>query len=431
MSELPAGWADANLLDLCDPKQWKVISSAELTDTGYVVYGANGKIGFYSTYTHEDPTLMITCRGATCGNLHVSEPKSYINGNAMALDNLAEQATSVRYLKYALLARGLGDVITGSAQPQITRQSLSEVAVRLAPLAEQTRIAQKLDELLAQVDTLKARIDGIPALLKRFRQSVLAAAVSGRLTEDWRVARMKSGEVDAPDAINFQKLSDICLSITDGDHQAPPQSDTGIPFITISAINDGVIRLEKATRYVPDSYYSELKESRKPQTGDILFSVTGSICIPAMVLNEAPFTFQRHIAILRPNTALALQKFMYFYLGSEQIKKQGLDVATGTAQLTVPLKGLRNFDISLPSLAEQTEIVRRVEQLFAFADQLAAKVASAKSRIDHLTQSILAKAFRGELVPQDPNDEPASVLLERIKTQRAAAPKAKRGRKSA
>ena len=149
-----------------------------------------------------------------------------------------------------------------------------------------------------------------------------------------------------------------------------------------------------------------------------------------MVLNEAPFTFQRHIAILRPNTALTLQKFMYFYLGSERIKKQGLDVATGTAQLTVPLKGLRNFDISLPSFEEQTEIVRRVEQLFAFADQLEAKVASAKNRIDHLTQSILAKAFRGELVPQDPNDEPASVLLERIKTQRAAAPKAKRGKKA-
>ena len=91
---------------------------------------------------------------------------------------------------------------------------------------------------------------------------------------------------------------------------------------------------------------------------------------------------------------------------------------------------MRKIQLTYPPLAEQTEIVRRVEQLFAFADQLEAKVASAKTRIDHLTQSILAKAFRGELVPQDPNDEPASVLLERIKAQRAAAPKAKRGRKA-
>ncbi|OHC14750.1 MAG: restriction endonuclease subunit S [Pseudomonadales bacterium GWC2_63_15] len=91
---------------------------------------------------------------------------------------------------------------------------------------------------------------------------------------------------------------------------------------------------------------------------------------------------------------------------------------------------VRALQIPLPPRAEQTEIVRRVEQLLAFADQLEAKVASAKSRIDHLTQSILAKAFRGELVPQDPDDEPASVLLERIKAQRAAAPKTKRGRKA-
>lgn len=314
--------------------------------------------------------------------------------------------------------RQIESLATGNqlSMRNISQQAIREIKVPLPPLAEQIRIAQKLEELLAQVDTLKARIDAIPALLKRFRQSVLMAAVSGGISSTAYAHSLR--------------LSDICLSITDGDHQAPPQSKEGIPFITISAINDGVIRLEKATRYVQASYFHELKDSRKPQIGDILFSVTGSICIPAMVLNEEAFTFQRHIAILRPNTNLALQKFLYFYLSSELIKKQGLDVATGTAQLTVPLKSLRNFDISLPSLEEQTEIVRRVEQLFAFADQLEAKVASAKSRIDHLTQSILAKAFCGELVPQDPNDEPASVLLERIKAQRTAAPKAKRGRKA-
>ncbi|KTT59963.1 specificity determinant HsdS [Pseudomonas oryzihabitans] len=87
--------------------------------------------------------------------------------------------------------------------------------------------------------------------------------------------------------------------------------------------------------------------------------------------------------------------------------------------------------VTYPSVPEQTEIVRRVEQLFAFADQLESRVRAAQARIDRLTQSILAKAFRGELVPQDPNDEPASVLLERIKAQRAAAPKARRGRQAA
>ncbi|REN16579.1 restriction endonuclease subunit S [Mycobacterium tuberculosis] len=88
-------------------------------------------------------------------------------------------------------------------------------------------------------------------------------------------------------------------------------------------------------------------------------------------------------------------------------------------------------EINLPGINEQREIVRRVEQLFEVVDQLEAKVAAAKKRIDTLTQSILSKAFRGELVPQDPNDEPASVLLERIRAQRVAIPKPKRGRKAA
>ena len=102
----------------------------------------------------------------------------------------------------------------------------------------------------------------------------------------------------------------------------------------------------------------------------------------------------------------------------------------GVAVRGINIGDVRAIQIPLPTLEEQTEVVRRVEQLFAFADQVEAKVASAKTRIDHLTQSILAKAFRGELVPQDPNDEPASVLLERIKAERAAAPKANRGRKA-
>ena len=102
----------------------------------------------------------------------------------------------------------------------------------------------------------------------------------------------------------------------------------------------------------------------------------------------------------------------------------------GSTVKTIYMPALKELRLLLPPIEEQTEIVHRVEQLFGFADQLEAKVASAKTRIDHLTQSILAKAFRGELVPQDPNDEPASVLLERIKAQRAAAPKAKRSRKA-
>lgn len=139
-------WSLVKLNDICRPRQWKTIASSHLSEDGYPVYGANGKIGFYSEYTHEFPTLMITCRGATCGNVHISEPKSYINGNAMALDELDCQRADLKYLYYFFLSRGFEDVISGSAQPQITGQGLTKVEIPLPPLAEQKRIAAILDK---------------------------------------------------------------------------------------------------------------------------------------------------------------------------------------------------------------------------------------------------------------------------------------------
>jgi type I restriction enzyme S subunit len=185
-NELPEGWATVKLFDVCRPKQWTTISTKELTQTGFPVYGANGKIGYYSKYNHEHPTILITCRGATCGRINVSEPRSYVNGNAMSLDDLQENVMQLSFLSYALEQRGLNDTITGSAQPQITRQSLDAVSLRLAPLAEQRRIVAKLEGLLTKVSTTQQRLSRVPGLLKRFRQSVLAAACSGKLTADWR-----------------------------------------------------------------------------------------------------------------------------------------------------------------------------------------------------------------------------------------------------
>ena len=133
------------LTDICRPKQWKTISTSDLHESGYPVYGANGKIGFYHKYTHEFPTVLITCRGATCGTLNISEPKSYVNGNAMALDNLNDNY-SLKYLYYILIARGLNDVVSGSAQPQITRENLSKVKIPNPSFPTQQKIANILDK---------------------------------------------------------------------------------------------------------------------------------------------------------------------------------------------------------------------------------------------------------------------------------------------
>ncbi|MDT9195955.1 restriction endonuclease subunit S, partial [Limnospira sp. PMC 1245.20] len=285
-------------------------------------------------------------------------------------------------------------------------------------LNEQRRIVAKLDRLFARSRCAREELGRVSGLVQRYKQAVLAAAFHGDLTADWRAENIASTWATIP-------LSEACLSITDGDHQAPPKVEKGIPFITISAINDGKLNLSKATRFVSKSYFESRSPQRKPAKGDILFSVTGSIGIPVLVDTCELFTFQRHIGILKVNKNLTLEKYLLYILGSEQIKRQGLDVATGTAQLTIPLGGLRNFQIPLPTLEEQKEIVKRVEKLFKVIDIIEQEHQKASKLLDRLEKATLSKAFRGELVPQDPNDEPAAVLLERIQAERQTQPKRK------
>ena len=134
-------WKRVKLGDLCSPKQWKTISTDMLTTKGYPVYGANGKIGFYSSFNHEEETLLVTCRGATCGNLNICEKFSYVNGNAMALDNLSK-SVSLLFLFYALRNRGFEDVISGSAQPQIIKADIERITVPVPPLSLQEEFAR-------------------------------------------------------------------------------------------------------------------------------------------------------------------------------------------------------------------------------------------------------------------------------------------------
>ena len=128
------GWTTRPLVDFCFPKQWPTITSQQLLSSGYPVYGANGQIGFYSDFNHKTPTVLVTCRGATCGTVNISPPNCYVTGNAMALDELDTDLLEIRYLATALRWRGLSDVISGSAQPQITRQSLAPVKLAVPPL---------------------------------------------------------------------------------------------------------------------------------------------------------------------------------------------------------------------------------------------------------------------------------------------------------
>jgi len=395
-----------------------------------IKFVSNEKADTLSRHSYKRGDIVITKLGDPLG-LACIVPENFQDGIIVAdlvRLRINDLVFDKKYLTYALnspsVINQLSKHIKGTTRPRINLGIIRDLNIPITSIFEHKLIADKLDTLLAQVDNTKARLEQIPQILKRFRQVVLAAIVNGKLstnTEQWKVYSLKN----------------LCVSISDGDHQAPPKSETGIPFLVISDVNKGEIDLENVSRWVPESYYLALKEIRKPSLNDILYTVTGSFGIPVVVNTTRPFCFQRHIAIIKPNSNLINYRFLSFYLESPQIFKHASDVATGTAQKTVSLSSLRNFELSVPSLKEQAVIVHRVEQLFAYADTIEKQVNNALTRVNNLTQSILAKAFRGELTAQWRAENPelisgensAAALLKKIKAERAASGSKKASRK--
>jgi type I restriction enzyme, S subunit len=220
------------------------------------------------------------------------------------------------------------------------------------------------------------------------------------------------GLYELPPKWNWVSLDSICESITDGDHQAPPKSEEGIPFLVISNINKGVLNFQD-TRFVPEEYYNNLREKRKPQIGDVLYSVVGSYGIPVLVDTNTKFCFQRHIAILKPQDSLN-SKFLYYVMRSRLVYNQATNYATGTAQLTVPLTGLRKIKIPLPPLSEQKYIVEIIDKIFKNQGQVESYCNTAMEKIQNMSESTLSKAFRGELGTNDPSEESAIELLKEV-----------------
>jgi len=326
-----------------------------------------------------------------------------------------------------------------------------------APRSEQARIADKLDAVLMRVDTCRNRLVRVPAILKRFRQSVLAAATSGRLTEDWRdqfpdridatniaekihasheaAGGHKMGNAAAPtedvhdlsidmfpSGWGLVTLRDIVLPdrpITYGILKPGPELDDGVPYIRVAdfpgdKLNPATVR--KTSREINE----EFKRSRL-RSGDLLLSIRGTVGRIVIIPDEL-----EGANITQDSARLSVQPvvnrdYVLWYLRSEMAQQRMKGSTKGVAVRGINIGDVRALQLPLPSREEQNEIVRRIEKLFAFADRLEARNTAAHAQVDKLTPSLLAKAFRGEMVPQDTNDEPASVLLDRIHAARSKA----------
>jgi type I restriction enzyme S subunit len=367
------------LTDVCRPKQWKTLSTKDLHESGYPVYGANGVIGYFNNFTHEDPTILITCRGATCGTINITAPRSYANGNAMALDDLSEEV-DLQFLRHFLEYRGFDDVISGSAQPQITRQNLSKLKIPLPPLATQKKIAAILDA----ADTHRQKTKQLLAKYDELAQSIFL--------------EMFGDPVTNPKGWDLKKLEDCTTKIGSG---ATPRGgkdaykEEGISLIRSLNIHDNKFKLRNLA--LIDRKQSEGLKNVIVEKGDVLFNITGaSVCRCCIVPKEVlPARVNQHVSILRPALSLDSEYLMYFMISKNQ-KIKLLELATkgGATREAITKQDLQDVEILVPDIFLQRKFsvtmgnLRR--QVLILNEEL--------HKSDNLFNSLLQKAFSGELV---------------------------------
>lgn len=276
-----------------------------------------------------------------------------------------------RYFEAILAAKG-----TGTTFKAITQDVVKNLEIPIPPLSEQHRIVSRIKELFSQLDVGVDTLRKVQEQLTVYRQAVLKQAFSicnERVT-----------------------IASITQHVTDGDHMPPPKADTGVPFIMISNVKDNVICWEN-TAFVGRDYFDGIDAKRKPQKGDILYTVTGSYGIPVLVDYEKEFCFQRHIALLRPKD-LITQKYLYYALMEPGTYTQATKGATGTAQKTVGLGILRKMTIPFTTeICEQDEIVSDIEKKLSVCDSIEKTVDNALTQLKSMRHSILKQAFEGRL----------------------------------
>ncbi len=274
----------------------------------------------------------------------------------------------------------------GASYPAVNNGDVQEQLISFPSLPEQKRIVAILDEAFAGIDQAVANTEKNLANACEVFESYLNEIFS---------IQKKTASVP---------LSEITTCITDGDHSPPPKASEGIPFITISNINKTSRKIDFSNTFkVSEDYYNKLKSTRKPQSGDVLFTVTGSYGIPVQVPENIEFCFQRHIGLLRPDKNIS-SSWLYYMLLSPLVFRQATEGATGTAQKTVGLRVLRNIRVPRMTLQKQETVVKKLDAIWKETKFLESIYQKKLTALAELKQSILHKAFIGELT-QAPEQE--------------------------
>jgi type I restriction enzyme S subunit len=446
----------------------ETILAKDLEETGVPVFSAgreNKPWGFLKNpkriYGHE--TVVLSARGSI-GFPKIPIDKAFTSTQTtIALrfpsPNLAQLAC------YWLNSIDWGARTSGCSIPMLTVGEISSLEMPLPPESEQRRIVVKLEALLAKVDSSRKRMERIPIILKRFRQAVLAAACEGRLTADWRdgqpsppsalilLAQIKEArktqqsrprrgvnpevaiqalapheqpDESLPESWTWVRFGDVIGDLKNGISTRPEMQPPGMPILRISAARPGAVDLSDI-RYLPNG--EEYASTSSLLEGDLLFTrYNGSIellgvCGMVRGLNGRTILYPDKLMRVRFDHNMILPEYAEIFFQCQKVHDRITDRSKSSAgQNGVSGSDIKDQAFALPPTQEQAEIVRRVKNLLAIAKPIEARYLKAKAQVDRLTQSLLAKAFRGELVPQDPNDEPAEAMLARLRGEGSDAP---------
>jgi type I restriction enzyme S subunit len=370
-----------------------------------------------------------------------------IDNNMMAA--IPSDAIDRRYLLRFLETVDLMPLTQATTVPSLRKSSLESIRVPLPPLAEQGRIVAAVEALLARVGAARARLDRAPALLRRFRQAVLAHATTGHLTAAWRdsvnppSASSNEKEIgvlnhwvlpELPDKWCWTTLRDVSEYQGGYAYKSPRfvATETSNQVLRIGNARPGYVDPTVAPVFITDEDAAETARFEL-RPGDLIMSMTGTKYkrdygfVGLVPLSPRRFFLNQRVARLRAENDRILPHYLFFWLQTETYRDCLFKDETGNVnQGNVGATPFKCGPVGLPPLSEQREIVRRVEALFALADAAERRLAAARTRADRLTQSILAQAFRGQLVPTEAElarhenrpYEPASALLARIRAER-------------
>ncbi|MER9941463.1 restriction endonuclease subunit S [Mesorhizobium sp. M0092] len=480
MSELPHGWATASLGDLCEiarggsPRPIKDYLTSDPNGINWVKIGDATASTKYIFETREKirPEGLKKSRLVKNGDFLLSNSMSFgrpyimrttgcIHDGWLVLRDRAEtfdQDYLYHFLGSASAYQQFDRLAAGTTVRNLNSDLVKDVEVLLPPIAEQTRIASKIDSLTGKSKRARDHLDHIPRLVDKYKQAVLAAAFGGRLTRRASTSgiggaavthsleqlasehrRLKTISVGSKPEAPFELPShwrwttaemvvQPGAEIVYGIVQPGPKLQSGVPYVRGTDIENGCIKFDQllfTSKEIAARY-----ERASLRGGDILLGIIRATKVAVVPDELTGGNITQGTARFRPSRFIRTD-FLARWLESQSAQSWLHSKYRGIDMPGLNLRDVRQLPIPLPPLDEQRFVALSVERAFHWIDRLASEATSGRKLIDNLDQAVLAKAFRGELVPQDPNDEPASNLLERIRGERSAKPKVRRGRQAA